>query len=372
MNLADRTDRPAMKRVGMTYRKRFAVPLALAMALALLVPSAAAAQDTDTEPEGSGGSLPEQLSLQEIAFVLDAIFQRLPDVTEPGEAPDGFPNIPRLGDDTGPDWDALDAFLGDPGARDLLQDADNDIDEFLLEFEDINNVEFIDPATGDVTFVATPEALEHTLGQIAAAGGDLGLFAGDESALTGPCMGQAWSYDSDGQPLDMAFDFSRNAAPVSFADDGTLVQAFTADNPFRVDVNGAVIFTGVAGGFTDGTGPVEHDWFIKMNFFGFGGTNVDAGGDPNTNGENRNAGSVNLNEDLPGPAKINGLISVNGSMEAPGTLDLPDVDFLCAASGFVEFEGGFPLSAPGVAIASLATVGLLFNARPAKTWGGRA
>ena len=321
-------------------------------------------------PEGKGGTLPEQLTLQEIALVLDAIFVRLPDVTEPGEEPDGFPNIPRLPDDSGPDWDALDAFLGEPGARDLLQEPDNDINEVLLEEEDINNVEFIDPVTGDVTFVATPEALEYTLGQIAAAGGDLGLIAGSGSALKGPCMGQAWSYDSDGQPIDMAFDFNREFPPMSFTDDGSLEQAFTADNPFRVDVNGAVIFTGVAGGFADGSGPIEHDWFINMNFFGFGGTNVDAGGDPNTSGENRNAGSVNLNEDLPGPAKINGLISVNGSMEAPETGDLA-AEFFCTGSGFVEFEGGLPLSAPGVALAALATVGLLFNARPAKTWGGR-
>ncbi|MEO0493531.1 MAG: hypothetical protein AAF081_08960 [Actinomycetota bacterium] len=320
-------------------------------------------------PEGKGGTLPTQLSLQQIAFVLDAIFERLPDVTEPDEEPDGFPNIPRTADDE-PDWDAMDAFLGEPGARDLLQEADNDINEILLEEEDINNLEFVDPVTGDVTFVATPEALEYTLGQIAAAGGDLGLIAGSGSALKGPCMGQAWSYDSDGQPLDMAFDFNREQPPMSFTDDGQLEQAFTSDNPFRVDVNGAVIFTGVAGGFTDGTGPVEHDWFINMNFFGFGGTNIDAGGDPNTNGENRNAGSVNLNEDLPGPAKINGLVAINGSMEAPGTLDLPGVEFFCTGSGFAEFEGGFPLSAPGAALAALATVGLLFNARPAKTWGG--
>ncbi len=321
-------------------------------------------------PEGKGGSLPSQLSLQQIAFVLDAIFERLPDVTEPGEEPDGYPNIPRLPDDSGPDWDALDAFLGEPGARDLLQEADNDINEILLEEEDINNVEFVDPVTGAVTFVATPEALEYTLGQISAAGGDLGLIAGSGSALKGPCMGQAWSYDSDGQPIDMAFDFNRELAPMPFTDDGSLEQAFTSDNPFRVDVGGAVIFTGVAGGFTDGTGPIEHDWFIKMNFFGFGGVNVDAGGDPNTNGENRNAGSVNLNEDLPGPAKINGLISINGSMEAPETGDVAS-PFFCTGSGFVEFEGGLPLSAPGVALAALATVGLLFNARPAKTWGGR-
>ena len=117
-------------------------------------------------------------------------------------------------------------------------------------------------------------------------------------------MGQAWSYDADGQPLDMAFDFNREQPPMSFADDGSLEQAFTSDNPFRVHVDGAVIYTGVAGGLTAGSGPIDHDWFIQLKFLGFAGTNIDSGGDPNSNGENRNLGAVNLNEDLPGPAKI--------------------------------------------------------------------
>ena len=323
-------------------------------------------------PEGKGGTLNTRLSPQEIVFVLDGIFLRLPDVTEPGEDPDGYPNIPRLQRPDGttePDWTAMDAFLGEPGERDLLQDPDNNTDEFLLEQEDINNIEIIDPVTGDVTFVATPERLEYTLSQIVAAGGDLGLIAGSGSALKGPCMGQAWSYDSDGQPLDVAWDFDRELPPQTFNDQGEYVQAFTAENPFRVDVNGAVIFTGVAGGLGDGSGPIDHDWFISMNFFGFGGTNIDAGGDPNSNGENRNAGSVNLKEDLPGPAKISGLVSINGSMEAPFTGDSP-ANFFCTGAGFVQFEGGLDLSIPGVALAALATVGLLFNARPAKTWGG--
>lgn len=328
---------------------------------------------TDTLcPEGKGGTLPTRLSLQQVVFVLDAIFQRLPDVP-PGsdEEPDGFPNIPKLANGD-PDWESLDLFLGEPGARDLLQLPDNDVNEVLLEFEDINNVAFEDPVTGETIFVATPEALEHTIGQIAASGGDLGLIAGSGSALKGPCMGQAWSYDSNGDPLDMAFDFDRELPPMAFTGENSplVEQAFSSDNPFRVDVNGAVIFTGVAGGFEDGTGPVEHNWFIKMNFFGFDGVNVDNGGDPNSNGENRNAGSVNLYEDLPEAAKINGLISINGSMAAPGTLDLPGVDFFCTGSGFVEFEGGIPLSAPGAALVVLSSVGLLFNARPAKTWGG--
>lgn len=332
-------------------------------------------------PEGRGGTLPTQLSLQQTAVVLDFVYQQFPDVTEPGEEPDGFPNIPRIIDpDTGeskPDFSSLDMLLGEPGARDLLQLADDDENQELLEFEDINNEEFVDPLTGATFFVATPEALLYTLGQVARAGGDMGLVAGSGSTLKGPCMGQVWSYDSDGQPLDVAFDWNREEPPYRYAEDGSveLVQAFTSDDPFRVHVDGAIIYTGIAGGFANGTGPWEHDWFINMNFLGFAGANLDAGGDPNTNYENRNAGAVNFNEDLPTAAKISGLVAANAQMEAPGTgngapNDQNSNEFFCIGSGFVEFEGGIPLTAPGVALVFLSTVGMLFNARPARTFGG--
>jgi hypothetical protein len=185
----------------------------------------------------------------------------------------------------------------------------------------------------------------------------------------------AWSYDSDGQPLDVAWDWDREGPPLGLDANGDIVQKFTKDNPFKVHVDGAVIYTGVAGGLTPGSGPIEHDWFIKLNFLGFAGTNVDAGGDPNTNGENRNLGAVNLNEDLPGPAKISGLVAANAQMDAPrtgspGAVEANPNAFFCIGSGFVDFQGGLPLTAPGVALLLLSSVGLLFNARPARTWGG--
>lgn len=329
-------------------------------------------------PEGKGGTLPTQLSLQQIARVLDFVYLQFPDVTEPGEEADGFPNIPRLPDGS-PDWDTLDRLLGEPGERDLLQLPDDGIDQVMLEEEDINNVEFISPVTGAPVFVATPEALEYTLSQIAKVGGDDGLIGGSGSALKGPCMGQAWSFDSDGNPLDVAFDWNREAPPMKYAADGSdtdLVQAFTSDDPFVVDLNGAVIYTGVAGGFQNGTGPYEHDWFLAMNFYGFAGQNIDTGGDPNSGFENRNAGAVALYEDVPEAAKINGLMAINGKMSAPGTGngapdDFNTIEFQCLGSGFVEFTGGSDLpTQAGAALVLLSTVGLLFNARPAKTWGG--
>jgi hypothetical protein len=333
-------------------------------------------------PEGSGGTLQTQLSLLQVARVLDFVFLQFPDVTEPGEEPDGFPNLPRTTDpDTGedvPDWGSLDRVLGEPGARDLLQLPDDGINQAMLEFEDINNVDYINPVTGETEFVATPDALAYTLAQIAKIGGDDGLIAGSGSALKGPCLGQVWSYDSDGQPLDVAFDWNREGPPMKYPPDGSdqpLVQAFTSSDPFKVHVDGAVIYTGIAGGFENGTGPWEHDWFINMNFLGFAGMNVDTGGDPNGNYKNRNAGAVNLNEDLPAAAKISGLAAVNGKMQAPGTGngapgDQNNIFFECVASGFVELKGGIPLTAPGAALVFISTVGMLFNARPAKTWGG--
>lgn len=328
---------------------------------------------------GEGGTLPAELSLTQINVLLRDVYASVPDTTAPGEEPDTFPDIPRLvdasGNDVGPDWDVLDLLLGEPGDRDLLQLSDNEINEFLLEAEDINNVEFVDPDTGAVTFVATDEALAHTLDQINRARGDQGLIGGSGSTLRGPCMGMAWSYDSDGRPLDVAWDWSRQGPPLGLDDDGNVVQAFTNDRPFKVHVDGAVIYTGVAGGLSAGSGPIDHDWFIKLKFLGFTGANVDAGGDPNSNGENRNLGAVNLHEDLPGPAKISGLVAANAQMDAPRTGSPNATEgnaspFFCIGSGFVDFEGGIPLTAPGVALLLLSSVGMLFNARPARTWGG--
>jgi hypothetical protein len=341
---------------------------------------------------GAGGVLPERLSLVQVAVVLSDVFNAIPDTTEPGEEPDGFPNIRRLtdpvtGEDLGPDWSQLDELIGEPGVRDLLQLPDDQINQALLENEDVNNFQFEDPLNpDDIILVATDEALAQTLTQINRARGDIALIGGSGSTLQGPCMGMAWSYDSDGQPLDVAWDFDQDAPPYTFKD-GDLApdelpveQVFNSDNPFKVHVDGAVIYTGVAGGVQDGTGPLDHNWFIELEFLGFAGANIDSGGDPNDSGENRNLGAVNLNEDLPAPAKISGLVAVNGQMDAPesGTAvnDANDdvigngIPFFCIGSGFVDFEGGIPLTAPGVALLFMSTVGMLFNARPARTFGG--
>lgn len=296
----------------------------------------------DPTVDGSGGTLPSVLSSDEVAEVLAEVFARLPDLDG-----DGFPNLP---DDANgdPDFDELDRLLGEPGVRDIRPGENDNV---ITENED-----------GTVTIVATEALTQQAEEQVRRSGCDPGLIAGSGSALSGPCMGMAWSYDADGEPLDQAADWSFVNAPVDLFGGGEGEFAFTSDNPFKVDANGFVIYTGVAGGLEPGSGPMQHDWFLQIKLFGTG-TNLDAGGDPNSSGENRNAGAVNLRDDLPGPAKISAVLGANGQMEA-------NDGFRCVGSGFVELEGGLDPTLPGVALAAMAAIGLLFNARPALTWGG--
>ncbi len=303
----------------------------------------------DPELDGLGGTLPSVLDDDQVVDILAEVFARLPDVTGPDGVPDGFPDLPDDADGN-PDFDELDRLLGEPGVRDIRPGENDNV---VTSNED-----------GTVTIEATEALTAQAAEQVARSGCDPGLIAGSGSALSGPCMGMAWSYDSDGDPLDQAADWSFVNAPVDLFGDGEGDRAFTSDNPFQVDANGFVIYTGVAGGLEPGSGPMDHDWFIQIKLFGTG-TNLDAGGDPNTSGENRNAGAVNLRDDLPGPAKINAILGANGRMETQAG------DFRCVGSGFVDLQGGLDPTAPGVALAALAAIGLLFNARPALTWGGK-
>lgn len=185
---------------------------------------------------------------------------------------------------------------------------------------------------------------------------------GGGSSLTGPCFGIAVSLGpgKGGQRrvIDAAADFDDAAPPVDLLDadkDGTPRQAFTADNPFRVHVNGIVVYTGFAG-----EPPIDHRWFIRTQ-----GISLDSGGDPNPRGKDRNAGFVDLQNQLPGPAKVNALFRIEGRMTANGG------SFLCEGSGYFRTEGGVPLmEGGGVVLLLTFGLGALFNARPALTWKG--
>jgi hypothetical protein len=175
---------------------------------------------------------------------------------------------------------------------------------------------------------------------------------GDGSELTGPCGGFAYSYDENGDLLDAAADLGDAGPPIDLID---LEQAFTSGNPFKVDTRGVVVYYGFAP--REGTGPLDHEWYIKTS-----GISLDEGGDPNTDGKNRNAGLVDLDEDL--PIKFSAKVEVEGQM-------MSDNLETCVGKGHVEFVGNGLTDPVGIAALVLlggGIFGLLFNARPARTW----
>ena len=225
----------------------------------------------------------------------------------------------------------------------------------------------VDPAAF-ATLIGMPGDLDLPPGQLSVtmAGDAVGVTASGEvgggSSLTGPCMGIALSFDGDGQLIDAAADFDPDGAPVDmfayYESGGTdLRAAFTSKNPFEVDVNGFVAYTGVAG--AAGDGPRNHTWEITSF-----GQALDSGGDDNADGKNRNAGTLDLGEQLPAAAKLNALFKVEGSMRA-------DNGFACDGSGYIATTGGTPvLEVAGGVMVLIGGLGAVFNARPARTWRG--
>jgi hypothetical protein len=175
---------------------------------------------------------------------------------------------------------------------------------------------------------------------------------GSGSTLIGPCGGFAFSFDSDGRRIDAAVDGGDDGPPLDLLEGG---QAFTSDNPFRVDTRGVVVYFGFSP--RSGDGPMDHRWSIKTS-----GISLDSGGDPNTSGNNRNAGVVDLAEDL--PVKFSAKVKVEGEMTAENLAP-------CVGKGHVEFIGNGltdPVGLAGLALLGGGLFGILFNARPARTW----
>lgn len=172
------------------------------------------------------------------------------------------------------------------------------------------------------------------------------------SALTGPCGGFAYSYDEDGVLIDAAIDVGDDAPPIDAFGGG---QAFTSDNPFLVDAGGQVLYFGFAPSVGDG--PEDHTYSLEI-----AGITVADGGDPNQNLNNRNAGVIDLGDELP--------ISFSARFEASGRMDSNNLP-PCEGRGFVEIRGNGLLDPVGLASLGLMGIGLLgilFNARPARTW----
>ena len=173
------------------------------------------------------------------------------------------------------------------------------------------------------------------------------------SKLTGQCGGYAHSYGENGELIDSAIDLGDDSPPIDLIDGG---QAFTSSNPFKVDTRGVVTYYGFMP--QTGDGPKDHSWYIKTS-----GVSLDSGGDPNELGNNRNAGIVNLKEDL--PFAFSAKVQVSGQL----TSDLTP----CVGEGYIEFIGGgllSPMGITGLVLLVGAIAGLLFNARPAMTFKG--
>lgn len=175
---------------------------------------------------------------------------------------------------------------------------------------------------------------------------------GAGSSLTGPCGGFAYSYDGDGVLIDAAVDVGDDAPPIDAFGGG---QAFTSGNPFLVDASGQVVYFGFAP--LDGDGPENHEYSLDV-----AGITVADGGDPNSTLKNRNAGLIDLDEEL--PITFSAKVQVGGRMDSA---NLPP----CVGEGYVELRGSGLLGPVGLAslgLLGIGALGIVINARPARTW----
>ena len=175
---------------------------------------------------------------------------------------------------------------------------------------------------------------------------------GDESRLTGPCGGFAYSYDEDGFRLDAAADLGDRAPPIDLLDGG---QAFTQDNPFEVDTGGVVLYYGFAP--RDGQGPIAQHWMLHTS-----SGSVHDGGGPNLHGINRRVGVIDVDHHV--PFDFSARVEVDGDLTSQNLM-------ACVGEGYVEFVGGGLISPIGIvtlAIFAVGLVGVVVHARPTTRW----
>lgn len=192
------------------------------------------------------------------------------------------------------------------------------------------------------------------------------LLENESSKLQGHCAGVAISYDADGKPIDAAVGVGTtgNGLLVDTLAPNAGERAFTTDNRFEVRSDGKVVYFGYMpfGGTVGASGqdgPRDHVWEIKTS-----GVSLDSGGDDNPNGNNANAGVVDMGDNIPGPLRFTGNADVTGQLFAQTN------GLWCVAAGHVHFGGPFPPVAGGIAtvLAAGGFLGLLFNSRPALTF----
>lgn len=190
-------------------------------------------------------------------------------------------------------------------------------------------------------------------------GPDPDEVVGGGSQLQGQCAGVAISYDGDGAVIDAAVGIGGggDGLLIDTHGSGAGQRAFTSANRFEVRADGKVVYFGYLP-YGGGDGARNHTWTIKT-----GSLSVDSGGDDNPQGNNANAGVVDLGGNIPGPLRFTGNMSVTGELFSQNGL-------WCVAKGHVHFGGGFPPVAGGIAavFAAGGVLGLLFNSRPAMTY----
>lgn len=280
---------------------------------------AAGAQDEAPEPAPAPADPVAILTALSVysgeLFSVDFDGDGVPDITDSDN--DGIPEVPQ----------------GEPGERDITP----------------GNPLFLAPITAEL------EAL----------GLNTVVSIDDDSELLHDCGGMAMSFTSDGELKDWAIGIPSNegGGPTGqlvdiYGDNEFGTRAFTKDNPFKV--HDIVVYFGRLPG--EGEGPLEHNWTIKT-----AGISLDKGGDPNPNGKNRNAGEVNLDEELDSWLRPSGIFPMKGELTSENGVR-------CTAEGWVQFEGGNPFlsvpSAIAAAFGGAGIIGLLFNSRPAVTWKG--
>lgn len=216
-------------------------------------------------------------------------------------------------------------------------------------------------------------------------------FDDTESVMLGPCGGLAISYDSAGFSIDAVVDAGNDDPAVDVLSGD---QAFTQSNPMRLDSSGFVAYFGftrdvatlsTAGIFLppeayNDPAPAFHDHRWELVVLE---VSADDGGDPNQSDHNRNAAVVDLGDILPLQFRAK-LKARGGIIDLFGPGDLPSLSQdtvegiaagreFCYGEGWVEFIGDdFPLFTVAGALASALAVlgfsGVVFNARPVKSW----
>lgn len=153
------------------------------------------------------------------------------------------------------------------------------------------------------------------------------------------CSGSVESFSADGELIDAAS--AADGVVTDTIDGGT---AFTAKNPFVVDNEGVVTYSGK----TDAV-IVDHEWSVSML-----GLEIASGGSANVDRVQEDSGEYDLGEDL--PVKVTGLVKVDGALAGTGGE--------CTGDGYVKIQGN-PFASPvtwaGLSFAGLGAVGVFLS-----------